>query len=140
MHYNPHSKTRLSLVIPPKLITTSNRMTMCVYICIVVGYPNQKGVGIPMTGLIPPHFLYPCPKSANGFPTPYVVIFFVCNDLRWVVVVRFVDICGMFYHHRFNILFISWNKNYDPKCFNWPFSLTLTIFFYIFFHRTCHHS
>ena len=43
----------------------------------------------------PPH-LCACPKTGNGFPTQYVVVFvFVFNGLRWEGVVYFVDISGL---------------------------------------------
>jgi len=37
----------------------------------------QKGrVGIPLIGLTPPHFCA-CPMPGPGFPTSYVVVYFV---------------------------------------------------------------
>jgi hypothetical protein len=49
-----------------------------VYICIVLGDPVIRGgdLGIPLTGLTPPHFCG-CPNPGYGFPTPYVVFFYV---------------------------------------------------------------
>ena len=44
-----------------------------------------------------------CPKMGHGFPTSYVKVFFMFNDLRWEVIVCFVDIVD---HHRLNFLFI----------------------------------
>lgn len=48
-------------------------------------------VGIPLIGKTPPHFC-PFPKPGPGFPTSYVVIFFIFNELRWEVIVHFIDI------------------------------------------------
>jgi len=42
-------------------------------------------VRIPLTGLMPPHF-GSCPKPGRGFPTPYVVDFFVFNYFMWLFV------------------------------------------------------
>jgi hypothetical protein len=33
-----------------------------------------------------------CPKPGTGFPTSYVVIFFVFSEWRWEMIVRFVNI------------------------------------------------
>jgi hypothetical protein len=33
-----------------------------------------------------------CPKPGTGFPTSYVVFFFVFSEWRWEMIVRFVDI------------------------------------------------
>jgi len=65
-----------------------------VYICIAVGDPvinrrelrssyQEERVGIPFTGLTPPHF-YTCPKPGLEFPTSYVVVFLcsVSSDER----------------------------------------------------------
>jgi len=50
-------------------------------------------VGIPVTGLILPH-LYTCPKPDPVYQRHnYVMIFFMFDDLRWEMIVRFVDIC-----------------------------------------------
>ena len=80
---------------------------MFVYICIVLGDPVIRGgdLGIPLTGLTPPHFCG-CPNPGYGFPTPYVVFFYV----QWFevrgVVVCFVDIDGIVDHHCLTLLFI----------------------------------
>ena len=42
---------------------------------------NMRRVGIPLTGLTPPHSCT-CPKPKSGFPMPYMVLF-VFYDLRW---------------------------------------------------------
>jgi len=60
-------------------------------------------VGIPLTGLPPPHFCA-CPNTGPGFPTSYVVVF-LCTMRRSEVFVRFVDICGIVYHLCLNFLF-----------------------------------
>jgi hypothetical protein len=36
----------------------------------------------------------------------YVMVSFILNDLRWEVIVRYVDICGIVDHHCLNFLFI----------------------------------
>ena len=41
------------------------------------------------------------------FPTSYVVVFFMFNELRWDVIVHFVDIGGIVHHHCLNFLFIE---------------------------------
>ena len=45
-------------------------------------------------------------KSGPGFPTSYDVGF-VFSELRWEVIVRFVDIDGIVDHHCLNCLFIK---------------------------------
>jgi hypothetical protein len=63
-----------------------------VYICI--------GVADPLTGLTPP-YVCACPKPGPGFPTSYVVVFWGVQwvQLRWEVIVRFIDIGGIDDHH-----------------------------------------
>jgi hypothetical protein len=41
----------------------------------------------------------PILKPGLRFPTPYVVVFFMSNDLRWEVIVSFVDIGEIVVHH-----------------------------------------
>jgi len=62
---------------------------------------------IPLTGLTPP-YLCAFPKQGSGYPTSYVVIFYLFNDLRWEVIVRFVDNGGIVDHHCLNFLFIMY--------------------------------
>jgi hypothetical protein len=69
---------------------------------------NQEGevrVGIPITDLTLPH-IGVCLKSGHGFPLAYVVVFIAFHDLRWEVIVHFVDIDGVVCHHYLNALFI----------------------------------
>lgn len=44
----------------------------------------------PLTGLVPPH-VCACQRLVPGFPTSGVV-FSMLNELRWEIIVRFVDI------------------------------------------------
>jgi hypothetical protein len=46
-----------------------------------------------------------CSKPGPGFSMSYVMVFFVFSEWRWEVIVRFVDIYGIVYHHSLNILF-----------------------------------
>ena len=47
----------------------------------------------------------------------YVINFFVFNDLRWDVIVPFVDIGGIEDHHCLNFLFIIVNiLDFDIAC------------------------
>ena len=88
-----------------------------VYICIAVGGPVIKRVGlwssyqegrdgIPLTGLTPPHCCI-CLKPISGFPTSHVVVFFVFSELRREEIVCFVDIGGINDHSLDNCLLIS---------------------------------
>ena len=43
------------------------------------------------------HFCF-CLKPGPGFPSIYVVIFYIFNDLRWEVIVHFVDIVRIVDH------------------------------------------
>jgi hypothetical protein len=57
-----------------------------------------------------------CTKPGSGFPTSYVVVFFLFSEFRWEVIVRFVDdICGIVDHHFFNLLFIMTQYVYVLK-------------------------
>ena len=84
-----------------------------VYICITVGSSSyQEGrVEIPLTCLTQPHFCV-CPKlkPGPGFPTSYVVIFFVFNCLSRDVIVCFVDIGGIVDQYCLKFLFIMQKK------------------------------
>ena len=46
------------------------------------------GVGILLFSLTPPQYCA-CPKPEPGFPTAYVMVFAMFNDLRWEVIVHF---------------------------------------------------
>jgi len=43
----------------------------------------SRGIGIPFTDLTPPH-LGTCPKPGSGFPTSYVVVFFVFSEFSYL--------------------------------------------------------
>jgi hypothetical protein len=64
---------------------------------------QEERVGISLTGLTLPHFCA-CPKPGPGFPTSYVVVFFVFSKLRCPVIVRFVDIRGIVDHNLIKII------------------------------------
>jgi hypothetical protein len=66
-------------------------------------------VWITLTGLIKPH-LCVCPKQEPWYPSAYVVVFFVFNDLRCEVVGQVVDNGGIVDHLFSNFLFIEWSK------------------------------
>ena len=55
-----------------------------------------------------PAIFYTCPKPGPGFPSPYVVVFLCVQwvQLRWEVIVHFIDIGGIDDHHCLKILFI----------------------------------
>ena len=63
------------------------------YIGIAVWDPNIKsgGLGSRYLGLATPH-ICACPKPGLGFLKSYYVVFFLFNELRREVIVRFVDI------------------------------------------------
>jgi hypothetical protein len=103
---------------------------VCLYLYWRFNY--QRRVGIPLTGLISPHFSA-CPKPGPGFPIPYCCPFCVLwfevrggchifvpvpsqdpdfknhmfNDLRWEVIVCFIYIGGIVDHHCVNFLFAA---------------------------------
>ena len=66
----------------------------------------QAGDGIPVSVLTPPHFCA-CTKPGLGFPTSYVVVFFMFSELRGEVIVRLVNIGGIVGYHCLNCLFIN---------------------------------
>ena len=88
----------------------------CLYMnCLWRPSYHEGTVGIPITVLTPPHFCA-YPKPGHGFPTSYVVVFFCVQwfQLRWEVIVCFVDFDGIYVHHCIKFLFIIFlrmNKN-----------------------------
>jgi hypothetical protein len=72
----------------------------------------------PLTSLTLPHFCA-CPKPGPGDPIPYAGVFFMFTDLRWKVVVCFVDIGGIVDHHC-----LSFHQMRSPTLlFSWPVSV-----------------
>jgi hypothetical protein len=67
---------------------------------------QEGSVGIPITCFNPPQFCA-CPMPRSWFPTSHVMVF--CVQLRWKMIVHFVDIGGIDYHHCLNFLFIIQN-------------------------------
>ena len=55
---------------------------------------------MPLTSLTLPHVCV-CPKHEPGSPTSYIVVSFLFNELRWELIVGFVD------HHCLNLLFLT---------------------------------
>jgi hypothetical protein len=86
------------------------------------GIQLLRGVEIRLDGSTLPHFCA-CPKPGPGLPTSYVVVFVVLNDLRWEVIIHFVDIGGIADHHCLNFHFMRhinllWPVN--VRCLIWP--------------------
>jgi hypothetical protein len=70
----------------------------------------ERGKGIPLTGLTPPHLFCVCAKPGRtGFPTSYAVMFFffAFSDFRREVIARFVDIGVIDDYHCLNFLFTT---------------------------------
>ena len=85
-------------------------VNLCIFffICMAIGdaiIERGWGVGNPSTGLTQTHFCV-CPEPALGFPMSYVMVFFMFNELRWDMIVHFVDIGGIVYYYCLNFLFI----------------------------------
>jgi hypothetical protein len=80
----------------------------CLFICIAVWGPilSREEFMIPLTNLTPPN-VCACPKPGPWFRTQYVVVIFVFNDLRWEMVVRFVDISEIVDHYFLNIFYMN---------------------------------
>ena len=60
---------------------------------------------LPFTGLAPPHihvYLHTGPKLSMS----YVILFFMFSNMRWEMIVSFVDIWGIVDHHCLLFLFI----------------------------------
>ena len=55
-----------------------------------------------------PNILFLFSKTRTYFPTFYIVIFSLFNDLRWEMIVCFAHIIWIIYYHCLNFLFISW--------------------------------
>jgi hypothetical protein len=74
-------------------------------------------VSVPCLGLTQ-LYVCVCIMPRPGFPTLYVVVFFMFTDLRSEVIVYFVDIGGIVDHHCLRFLFINKVKtNYFFLCF-----------------------
>ena len=69
-------------------------------------------------------------KPGFGFPMSYVVVFFLClfNDLRWEVIVWFVDIGGIF-------VFVQWFKMRGDCLVCWYWWYCLPSLFILPFHK-----
>jgi hypothetical protein len=68
--------------------------------------------------VIPPHFC-DYSKSRSGFPSIYLVVFLLSmfNELRWVDIVRFVDIGWIIDHHSLSCLcFVDIGGIIDHPC------------------------
>jgi hypothetical protein len=81
---------------------------LIVDICLAVGYPITKRgrVGISFIGLTPPYccsWPNPGPWSAT-WRSDFVLL--ILTVLWWQVIVRFVDIGGIVYHHYLHVLLI----------------------------------
>jgi hypothetical protein len=62
-----------------------------------------------------------CPKPWVKFPTFYVVVDFVVNELRSGVIVSFLDIGEIVDHHCLNFLIITWSektKTYQQRYYD----------------------
>ena len=71
----------------------------CFFIYVLPLRSNYQEVWIPLTGLTLPH-ICACPTPGPGFLMSYVMILFLMfSELRWEVIVRFVNISGIFDHH-----------------------------------------
>jgi hypothetical protein len=73
---------------------------------------QEEFVGILLTCLIPPH-LCVCLKPGPWFPTSYVVVFFVFSELRWDVILRFVDAEELFYSKIYFAVVVNNTGNFD---------------------------
>ena len=73
-----------------------------VYIWIGVGNAIIKNrmIEIPLTGLKPP-CVNVCPHTEPGPHTLYIVFIFIFSDMRWEVIVSFVDIGGIIDYYKF---------------------------------------
>jgi hypothetical protein len=66
---------------------------------------------MPLTDLTPP-YCCACPKLGPEFPTSYVMTFTMFNDLRWELIVRFVDFGEIVHHNCFNFSYASYFPSY----------------------------
>jgi hypothetical protein len=81
------------------------------FLCIVVGDPviKMEGLGSHQR-VLHRHIFVSDPRQDLDFPTSYVVVFFflMFKELRWEVIVRFVDIGEIVDHHCLNSIFSIW--------------------------------
>ena len=83
---------------------------------------QDRRVGIPLTSINPLHFCA-CTKPGPRFPKSYVVAFCVqWVQLRWEVIVHFVDIGGIDDHHCLNFLFLTYFFSYW-----WPIQMKVAL-------------
>ena len=69
---------------------------------------RKRNIVIPLTSVIPPH-VCACPKPEPGFLTSNVMVLFMFIELRWEVIVRFVDIGRFVDRHCLNSPFHNIN-------------------------------
>ena len=94
-----------------------------VYISIAVKDTIIREVDIPLTGSHRTIIVYFNPGP--GFQTSNVGVVFAFYYLRWQMVVRFANICGMFYHHCIILIELmysvfvpfDWPRVLSPVCF-----------------------
>jgi hypothetical protein len=55
------------------------------------------------------------PQSQPEFPVSYVVIFYEFSEVRWGVIVRFIDVGGIVSFHSLYFLFIIIYADIWPK-------------------------
>ena len=63
-----------------------------------------------LTDLTQPHFCV-CSKPGPGFPMAYIwhgLFFVLFSEIRWEVIVRFVDIGRIVSHHCLSFLYFCW--------------------------------
>ena len=95
-HYNPGISHEWGEdQIPMKIMFDKNEIDSLVYKKNIFMNSN---IMIPLTGVTQPH-LCSCPNLWPWFPTSHVVVFFVFSQLKWEVIVRFVEIGGIVDHH-----------------------------------------
>jgi hypothetical protein len=96
---------------------------------------KRRRTGFSLNDLTLPH-VYVCPKPGHGFP--FVVVFFVFNDLKWEVVVGFCWYCwpSLFLLSLNKFKCPAWVKLCCPiaiyRCFIVVMLFTFIVFFVLF--------
>jgi hypothetical protein len=99
---------------------------------------QQEGkVGIPLIDLTPPH-CYACHKRGPVFRTSNAVVYlFVLTELRWEVIVHFVEIGGIVDHQScLNVFFIIMIKAlflYFNLCLRLKLDSLMSIYIHIIY-------
>jgi hypothetical protein len=81
----------------------------------------------------PHHFFAPTPSYDLGNPTTYIMVFCMLNNLRYEVIVCFVDFGGIVHYHFY--IFIQYVKRLIPRTPSQSFKLIIIRYCNLFYAK-----